>query len=410
MRNERRSLDELIHMQNKALRKLVKHAYNTVAFYKELFDDNSLVPDDIQSIEDLYKIPIIDKKLLLKNSYDRLISKVYDINNIKPIRTSGSNGFPFLFYIDHSFDQYRKAQYQRPYITNGRRFWDDAVLFSIHGTPEKKWFQNFLLMQNKYISTVINIDDQIQIIRKNGSPIIQGYPSVLNHLATKIIEEDIVVPKPRLIFTDSELLAPNIRRNIEIAFRTKIIDIYGTLETDNIGYECNYHKGYHLAIDSVIIEFISEGRATKANEEGEIVVTILNNFAMPFIRYNLHDIGSYSEISCPCGRTFPLMNQIKGRDNDYLVTDDGKKIPFLNITSFDMLVPHVHEYQILQENINSFKVYVVPGQTYNHGENVIVQTLKNFFPKAKVTVDIVQEIKREPSGKFKAFKSKVNSK
>lgn len=410
LRNERHSLDELIHMQNTALRKLIKHAYSTVEFYKELFDDNGLVPDEIQSTEDLYKIPIIDKKLLLKNSYNRLISKVYDINNLKPIRTAGSNGTPFLFYIDDMFDQYRKAQYLRPYITNGRRFWDNSVLFSIRNAPPKKWFQYLSLIPNIYIFPGSTIEEQIQILQKKKPDTIQGYASSLNLISTKIVEENINIPKPRLIFTDSELLVPDIRKNIERAFQTKVIDIYGTYETDNIGYECHHHKGYHLAMDSVIMEFIREGKTAKANEEGEIVVTVLNNFAMPFIRYNLHDIGSFSELTCPCGRTFPLMKQIKGRDNDYLITEDGRKLPIFNIANFDMLAPNVREYQIVQESINSFEVYIVPGKTYkNHGGDIIVPTLKNFSPNAKINVNIVKEIDREPSGKFKAFKSKVNT-
>ena len=74
-----------------------------------------------------------------------------------------------------------------------------------------------------------------------------------------------------------------------------------------------HHNGYHVAIDSVIMEFLKDNKPVKPGGEGEIVVTVLNNFAMPFIRYNLHDMGSFSSKPCSCGRTFPLMTQIKGR-------------------------------------------------------------------------------------------------
>ena len=129
---------------------------------------------------------------------------------------------------------------------------------------------------------------------------------------------------------------------------------------------------------------------------------------MPFIRYNLHDVGSSTEKLCSCGRTFPLMNQVKGRANDYMITADGRKLSFFNIAYFDKLAPYVREYQIVQEDYNSFDVFVVPGNSYNNqGENVILPAIKKFFPNAEVAFNVVTSIDREQSGKFKAFKSKV---
>jgi len=138
LRNETRSLDELIHLQTIALRKLVNHAYDTVKFYKKLFDGCGLNPNDIQSLEDIKKIPIIDKKILNQYSYEDLISKEYRGNNLIIVKTAGSNGMPFMFFIDHPFDQLRKAQFLRPYLTNGKHLFDRSVSFSVHDTLKKK--------------------------------------------------------------------------------------------------------------------------------------------------------------------------------------------------------------------------------------------------------------------------------
>ncbi len=410
LRNEHRSMDELIYHQTSSLKKIVDYAYASVPFYKKLYDDSGFHPNDIQSIDDISKIPVIDKKLLVRNSYDKLISKKFNLNDLLPVKTAGSNGMPFQFYIDNSFDQFRKAQCIRPYLTNGKRLFDHSVSFSIYSQRSPKWFQRFKIMPDSRIFSGADISIQLRSIQNLKPDIIQGYGSILNLLAVKILDENIQAPKPRLLFTDSELLMPNMRENIEKAFRTKVIDIYGTWETDNIAYECYCHEGYHMAIDSVIMEFINDGKTVKPDEEGEIVVTVLNNFAMPFIRYNLHDMGSYNKKPCSCGRTFPLMNPIRGRANDYMITNDGKKLSFFNIAYFDKLAPNVREYQIIQEDINSFTVLVVPGFSYNnHGENVIVPAIKKFFPEAEIILNIVPAIEREQSGKFKAFKSKVNT-
>jgi phenylacetate-coenzyme A ligase PaaK-like adenylate-forming protein len=411
LKNERRSLDELINLQNIALRKLVKHAYNTITFYKKHFDKIDLNPADIQTIEDLNKIPIIDKKMMIQYSYSDLLSSDFDMDKLIPVKTAGSNGMPFLFYIDHTFDQIRKSQYLRPYLTNGKHFFDRSVSFSVYEQPIPKWFQRLGIMKNNRIFSGDDASIQLRKIQDLNPDIIQGYGSILNLLAIKILEENIHISKPRMIFTDSELLLPEMRDNIAKAFDAKLIDIYGTWETDNIAYECNHHEGYHIAIDSVIMEFLKDDINVKPGEEGEIVVTVLNNFAMPFIRYNLHDIGSYHEGYCSCGRTFPLMDTIKGRSNDYMVTKDGKKLSYFNIARFDKLAPNVHEYQIIQNGIDSFSVFVVPGISYNNeGKNIIAPTIKRYFPEAEVTVNVVSYIQREQSGKFKAFKSKVNLK
>ncbi len=375
-----------------------------------MFDKTGLHPDDIRSIEDLYKIPIIDKNIMNRNSINELISNLYNIKDLIPVKTAGSNGMPFLFYIDHNFDQFRKAQFFRPYITNGRRPWDDSIIFSILPKSSKKWYQHLGLMTDNYIYSGAAINNQIKLIQKKKPAVIQGYGSVLNLLSARIIEEKILVPNPKLIFTDSELLTTDMRQNIEKAFNQKVIDIFGTYETDNIAYECNFHNGYHIAVDSVIMEFLRDGKTVNPNEEGEIVVTVLNNYAMPFIRYNLHDIGSYSNQTCSCGRTFPIMNQIEGRANDLMVTADGRKLSFFNIAYFDKLAPNVREYQIVQEDFNYFNIFIIPGLEYkDQGENTIKPAIKKFFPEAEVIVNIVSKIEREGSGKFKAFKSKVNS-
>jgi phenylacetate-CoA ligase len=403
-------MDELISYQNAALRKLVNHAYSTVTFYKKLFDEHCLHPKEIQSIEDISKIPVIDKKVMTGYSYKDLISNYYSENNLIPIKTAGSNGMPFRFFIDPSFDQFRKAQFLRPYFTNGRRLFDHSVCFSLYGSWKKKWFQHIGLLPETRIQAGPDLNEEIKILQNIKPAIIQGYSSVLNLLANKIIEKNVKITKPRLVFTDSELLLPEMRENIKKAFDTEIFDIYGTMETDNIAYECHYHKGYHITIDCVIMEFIKDGKHVNPNEEGEIVVTVLNNFAMPFIRYNFHDIGSYSGQPCPCGRTFPIMSQIKGRANDYMVTEDGRKISFTNIGNFGVMAPHVYEYQIIQDNVNSFTVFIVPGNSYNdEGKKIFTPAIKKFFPNASINIKLVSAIEREPSGKLRELKSNVKN-
>jgi phenylacetate-CoA ligase len=409
LRNEHRSLDELIHIQNLGLCKLVKHSYNTVKFYKKLFDDRGLQPGDIRSVEDISKIPIIDKKTFHQNSINDLISEKYKKKRLIPVTTTGSSGMMLKFFIDNSFDQFRKAQFLRPYITNGRKLFDKTLVFSAPKPPSKKWFQQLGFMPENRVYFNAGTIEQISVIKKIKPTVIQGCASVLNLLALKILDENILIPKPRLVFTDSEVLTTNMRKNIEEAFDVKVIDIYGTFETDNVAYECQYQNGYHVAMDCVIMEFICEARKAEPFEEGEIVMTVLNNFAMPFIRYNLHDIGAYSNQACSCGRTFPLLTKIQGRSDDYIITADGKKLPFPTLGAYwHSLTKFVHEFQVIQEKITTFTVFIVPNNSFNdEGRKIITSEINKYFPDAKIDIKIVPAIERKGSGKLMTFKSKV---
>ena len=402
-------MDELLHFQTIGLNSLVSHAYNTVPFYKKLFDNNKVHPNDIKTIEDISKLPIIDKQILKQNSFSDLISKDYKNKKLIPITTSGSSGMMLKFFIDNSFDQFRKAQFLRPYITNGKSLFDKTVIFTAPKLTTKKWFQHFGLLNGKKVFYNTNTEEQIRVIQKHRPSVIQGCASVLNLLAINIIDNKIEIPKPRLMFSDSEVLTPSRRENIKRGFETDVIDIYGTYETDNIAYECKYHRGYHIAIDSVIMELIRNGKKAEPGKEGEVVVTVLNNFAMPFIRYNLHDISSYSTQSCSCGRTFPLLNKIQGRSDDYMITAEGKRLSFVTLGAYwHPLTKFVDEYQLIQEDVNSFTIFIVPNKSFNDEcRNIIASEITKYFPHANIDIKLVPFIKREESGKLLTFKSNI---
>ncbi|MDA8164094.1 MAG: hypothetical protein M0017_03535, partial [Desulfobacteraceae bacterium] len=184
---------------------------------------------------------------------------------------------------------------------------------------------------------------------------------------------------------------------------------YGPMETENIAYECGHHQGYHITLDAVIMEFIRDGRPVGPGEEGEIVCTVLNNYTMPFIRYNTYDLGSYTTTPCSCGRTFPLMRMIGGRANDYLVYAGGvRKSPWDLMGHLLHFAEYLHEYQMVQRDIDDFQVSMVPNRRFHPGiERAFADKVQLVFPGARVEVLVVEKIDREPSGKFRAFKTLV---
>jgi phenylacetate-CoA ligase len=112
---------------------------------------------------------------------------------------------------------------------------------------------------------------------------------------------------------------------------------------------------------------------------------------------------------CQCGRTFPLLTKIQGRSNDYMITADGKKLSYANLeANWHSLTKYVYEYQVIQEEINSFSVFVVPNNSFNDEcKTIITSEINKYFPDANIDIKFVPAIQREGSGKFMTFKSKV---
>jgi phenylacetate-CoA ligase len=412
LRNERRPLGELKNIQNAKLRRLIHHAYHHVPFYRDRFKKINLSPEDIQTTADLRKIPVIDKKDFHKADPAELIDRrISNVKDLVDLHTSGSSGQPLEFYADRKCNQIRKAQFLRPYITNGQGLFDRVVWFRSRPQNNKTLYQKFGLLRDHQVPSSLEPEAHIQVIRKMRPTVIRGYSSILQLLASIILTENIHIHSPRIIFSDSELLDNKARRKIEQAFRSAVIDIYGTYETDNAAYECRCHEGYHMAVDCVVMEFIKNGRSASPGEEGEIVVTVLDNFAFPFIRYNLHDLASYTDEPCSCGRTFPLMKMIAGRTCDYAVRQNGSKI------SSTALIRHfwqsgrdIHEYQIIQENQALFSVLIVPSKTYSAEAGAKIEKgLQSDLPGAAIAIHLVDQIKREASGKLMTFKKNNGS-
>ena len=411
MRNERRNLRDLHRTRDAKLRRLVRYASRHVPFYRDLFEACGVRPDTIRTVEDLERLPIIDKARLQTRHTSELISDDYGSSDeLIMLRTSGSSGMPLELYINRDYEAIRKAQSLRPYLTNGRHITDQVLYFTGHTDQRAKWFEYLGLLRETRIDSSADPAAQRQALEQTQAQIIQGYPSALTSLATDIGDESIRVTKPRVVFTDSELLTPDKRQLIEQAFGAPVIDVFGSWETGNIAYECDRQTGYHIAMDCVVLEVVgNDGSVVSRGEEGELVCTVLDNLAMPLIRYNLHDIARRATRTCTCGRQFPLVDVIAGRSDDLVRLADGGTVSSQGfLTAFGFLAGVVREFQITQQAIDRFQIVVVPGARFEdaHIER-IRSVVRSRYAAADVDVRIAEHIDREASGKLRAFRSLV---
>ena len=411
------SYNELIEYQNERLRNLIKHCYENVPYYRRIMDERKLKPNDIKTREDLIKLPLLTREDIKKNFKD-LIARNVKKWLLRPGHTSGTTGSPLEFYWDiqtcvvHHVAYWRQrswagSEYGEPFATLQGR-----VIVPLKQKKPPFWRMNYIhnqLFLSAFHLKKENLKYYFDKLEKFKPKIIEGYPSTIYILAKylKSIGEKFPV---KAILTSSETLFPVQREIIEDAFDCKIFDFYGMAERVVFASECEYHTGHHLNLDYSIVEILDvQGNPVEEGKMGRIVGTGLYNYAMPLIRYVTSDITAVKKEKCPCGRGFPLIEDITTKDEDIVVTPDGRLISPSVLTHPFKPMHNIEASQIIQEEPDKLIVKIVKGPKYSDEDS---KKLLNAFrerlgDKMKIELQFVDNLEREKSGKFRWIISKV---
>jgi phenylacetate-CoA ligase len=210
--------------------------------------------------------------------------------------------------------------------------------------------------------------------------------------------------KPTGILSTSMMLLPHERKLIEDVFSCKVTDRYGCEEVSLIGCECEKHNGMHMNIEHLVIEFIKDdGTIAQTGETGNIVVTDLMNFAMPFVRYKVEDVGVPMDAMCSCGRGLPLMGRVTGRVADFLISKNRGRVAGISLIENTLTeMAGIDQMQIIQNSLENMVLNIVPGRVYNDSvQATLIQYFQKIFPDTSVTVNKVEKILPESSGKYR---------
>ncbi len=213
-----------------------------------------------------------------------------------------------------------------------------------------------------------------------------------------------------MIISSAETLDPASRAFFAETFGSKIIDHYGCFEAGCAAWECPRCGGYHLNADVLIVEVLGpDGHPVSAGEPGEVVVTNLHSYAMPFIRYRQEDLVVPSDRPSKCGRHFPLLERLEGRRDDQIVRPDGRRIPPQAVYHVMIPVPAVRRWQVVQETIDRVIVRIEPLPGFGpEAERVLIETMQKLIGNdIGVEVVRVERIAVDPNKKTRVVSSKV---
>jgi phenylacetate-CoA ligase len=320
--------EELKKYQLKKLKEQVKHCYEHSSFYKKKFDSIGLKPEDIQTLDDLRKIPFT-VKADLRDNYPFGMVTVKSDEIVEIHASSGTTGNPIVgAYTKNDMDVWQELMARSIYTTGGRR---QDVIHIAYGYGLFTGGLGFHYGAQKVGAKIIPASGgmtqrQIKLMKDLGATILACTPSFAVYLAETMAQEGIVPQKDLKLKSGmfgAEPWSDKIRERIEKELGIQAFDVYGLTELcgPGVSIECEEHKGLHIWEDHFIVETIDPdtGEVLPAGEEGELVFTTLTKTAVPMLRYRTRDISKVETEQCKCGRTHARMMRVHGRSDDMLI-------------------------------------------------------------------------------------------
>ncbi|MCC4768723.1 phenylacetate--CoA ligase family protein [Methanosarcina sp. DH2] len=408
--NQYKTYKELETEQETQLKHMMNFVYRNVPYYRKVFDNLKLHPSDIKKIEDLEKLPILNKSIIRENWNDFIPVNLKSMN-FYDRATGGSTGSPFKYRLS-KYDRFLSGVIlYRGWGYAGYELGDKMVFLAGSslgvGTTPKLVTKFHEIVRNirklsSFDMTYENLNKYAEIMNSFEPKILTGYASSIYFLANFLDENNISVTSPQGIITTAEKLFPNVKNKIETVFGCDVYDSYGLNDGGVTAFECSEHEYLHVDTERSIMEVVDENNSQIGEGKGTILATSLYNFAMPFIRYDTGDIGSIVDDVCSCGRNHKLLKEIIGRQQDILQTPEGKYIYGGFFTHIFWEINGIKEFQITQKKLDTLIINVVAEENFDENQlnliREIIQTKSNAW---NVEFKYVDKINQTAAGKYK---------
>jgi phenylacetate-CoA ligase len=415
------SPDKMRALQEDKLHRLVRHAYRHVPFYRERMKEAKLAPEDIRSLEDLQKLPMLTKADVRKHIYFDIMSDNHAKSEILKITTSGSTGEPFVCFVDRVQLEFRWAATLRAQEWTGYRFGDRQLrlwhqTLGLSKTQIAREFADAFLSRRRFIPAYEMSDDSlasfVKQIEDYAPVLLDGYAESFNFLARYLAEHGRMSIQPKGIISSAQTLPDSSRRSIEDAFGCRVFDKYGSREFSGIAYECDAHDGHHVVGEGYIVEILKDGQPAKPGEVGEVVITDLNNHCLPFLRYRIGDLAEAMDasVACACGRGLPRIGKIEGRVQSIIIGSKGQYVPGTFFAHVLKDYDHaIRQFQIVQEERGSIVFKVVKGKRYSDDTLAEVLAVLHRFlgDDLQIHVQFVENVDMVRTGKRLATVSRL---
>ena len=409
----RRELDEYSERQVRRLMQVVPH----VPFYRQQFARLGIDAGRIESTAALTDLAPVTKRSMVKERPASLLDERLRPERLIEVHTSGTTGSPLTLYRNERAEgmiyAYAESRWRLPYGVDYRSSWTNLGgqrIVPLSRTKPPFWVWNAGLNQ-RYMSRLHlgprYASAYTEELRRSPTTYLYGSAPALSLLARMVQQtggDDISF---KVVISSAAPLYEHQRRLISEVFHCPVRDTYGCVEGCVFGFECEEGR-MHVSTDAGLLEILDEGGGhCTPGEVGDVVCTGFLNLAQPLIRYNVGDRAAWAEEQqCACGCAFPVLASIDGRQEDFVILKDGRRLGTLN-NLFKADLPIV-EAQVVQDSRCEFTFRIVPaaGWSAQCGRE-LEREARSYLGDARINVECVEVIPREASGKFRAVISNV---
>lgn len=403
--------EELKQYQNKKLENLLLYAYENVPYYQKVLPNAGVIIDGKVWLERFDSIPVLTKEVIRKEATN--LQTQEKRRGLFENTSGGSTGEPVRFLQDQYYVDWNLANkiYYKTFANQDigqpeLRLWgserdllEGKEKFSIR---LRNWLYN-----RKELNSFKLSDEGMHSFVKEWNYFkpewVEAYVQSIYEFGRFVQENGYTVHKPKGVLTTAGTLNPEMKKLIEEVFKTKIFNRYGTREVGDIACSCEKDDGLHISTHNQYLEIIRGDNS----KYGKVLVTNLNNFAMPLIRYDIGDIATpVKDEMCSCGRSFPLIGSVEGREMSMFKTKKGKLIPGEFFIHFIGVVHNkgvISKFQVMQKEYDKIIIKaVVNDMNEFEKERPVIESsiFKVMEDDCIINWDFVDDIDSMKSGKY----------
>lgn len=410
-------LERIERLQSRRVRAIVRHAYDSVPFYRETMQKAGLRPADFRCARDLANLPLL-KDEQVRRQPEVFLSSRHDDRSRLLLHSAGStSNVQKLIYRCHrsllqtlAISERDRAvlnsllgkgwgQRQLFFLPKGsatlavRAFWDRATIL-----PPK-------FVDRHFFPPAAPLKEALDAINTIQPQVIFSYGSYADIFARWLANRGLPFHPPRVWMYGADMLSPFARDLLEQRLGCIVYTTYQASETGKIGFQCERREGFHLNVDSVAVRIVNEsGRDVPPGQSGEVVVSNLLNRAMVLLNQRLGDRAAFGTAPCPCGRFLPILQSLEGRVSEAIELADGRTMSACVLeTLFKRELDEVLATQLMQpaRGVIHWRIAPLPGVDSEKLRAQIMAKVQSILgPATQFTIEFVEKIPTGPGGKM----------
>ena len=408
------SKKQIEELQIKKLKSLLLHAQKNVSFYSERFKTHHFSPEKVDSISNLQYLPPLTREDL-KENHEQIIAENYQRENLSMGSSSGSTGQPVVYYKDNKGSSAGQAANLMAWEMTGWKFgmkglhiWGNPTTVNNEWKTTGSKLKAMLYRQHKFPAYKLTEEGKfkelVETIKNGKYEFIDGYTNAIFLTASYIRDNNIDFPELKFVFPTGENLDENQKEIIE-QYIGKVYDSYGCSEINGISMECPYCGHYHNLDPHVVVEY-GEIAADEFNTR-PLIITDLDNYAFPLIRYENGDLGQMSDQEKieGCNIPFSRMRKVMGRQSDLIKLPGGGTFSVPSFFGSMLLkkLPSIKQYQVVREQKDKLTIKIVLNRALSDKEKELLYDSLEEYLKGKIQYEVtfVDHIPVSRNGKFK---------